>query len=185
MTLLERLQEHAGSKKKVMLMRFPPFEETHHGFLLSVGDTWTLLWRFSDFDPDGFEILRTEQITDIRSGKFERKWEQMLKDEGALDSWPTLELPLGDTFTLVADLQNRGEFIEVELENADHLEQTFFIGRIVTHDKHLLRFAHFDGEGVWRNKSYTIGFSDITCMRFKTPYAETFAKYLSGGCPVE
>ncbi len=166
-------------------MRFPPSEETHHGFLLGVGDSWTLLWNFSDFDPDGFEMLRTEQITDFRSGKFERKWEQMLKDEGTLDSWPTLQLPLDDTFALVADLQLRGELVEIKLEDADVLEQTFFIGRIISHDNHSLRFAHFDGEGVWNAKGHTIKYKDVTRIRFKTRYAETFGKYLSGCCPVK
>lgn len=114
----------------------------------------------------------------------------MLHAEGKLESWPALELPLDDAVALVQALEHSDGFVGIELEAAEleeprDGEQTYFIGRILSHNDDSLRFAHLDGEGIWNERSHHIRFQDITCMRFRTNYAQTFGKYVSGIFPAE
>jgi len=176
-----QLRSLAGTGKKVQLTRGLPGDPKHHGFVLACGGEWVLLRQFSDFHPDGLTALRVRDITEIRSGEYERHWERMLAAEGLLAPIePPGEVDLDDVSRLLRGLQRRGRNVIVECEDAHDDLEDFYIGEIFSVDGESLHFANFDAMGRWDAAPKVIPLGEITQIQIDTPYADTFSKYLEG-----
>jgi hypothetical protein len=183
---LEQLRSFVGTRKKVRVSRSISSEPQHNGFVLAVGRDLVLLQQFHDFYPEGYTALRVRDITDIRSGEYERHWERMLAGEGILDRVGAPDdVPLQDVPELLRALQRRGDNVIVECEDAEENIEDFYIGRILSVDDDSLCFANFDALGRWDEAPDTIPFEEITKVQFETPYVRTFSKYLEGPCPLQ
>jgi hypothetical protein len=79
-------------------------------------------------------------------------------------------------------LQERGNHIIVECEDAEEEIQDYYIGQILSVDRGSLCFANFDALGRWDKDAHTISLEEITKLQFDTPYVQTFSKYLEGPC---
>jgi len=180
----QQLRSLVGTRKKVRLTRGFPSEPRHNGFVLAVGREWTLLQQFHDFSPEGYTVLRVQDITGVRSGEYERHWERMLAAEGLLDriSVPG-DVPLDDIPEILKWLQRRCQNIIVECEDLEEDVEDFYIGQILSVDEEGVCFANFDGLGRWDKAPHAIPFGEITKVQFETPYVETFSRYLEGPCP--
>lgn len=171
----------AGTRKKVHLTRGFPSEPRHNGFVLALGDEWVLLQQFHDFYPEGYTTVRVRDITDVRSGEYERHWERMLAAEGLLDRVAAPgDVPLDDVPRLLTALQRRGQNVILECEDPDEDVEDFYIGQILSVDEDSVRFANFDGLGRWDDAPHMIPFGEITKLQFETLYVQTFSKYLEG-----
>lgn len=171
-----------GTKRKVQLRCSTQRQEFHDGFVLGVGRDLIWLQQFTDFQPDGYEVLRLSDIANIRSDENERMWERMLAGEGILERVKIpYELPLQDMPELLRALQSLGENIIVEC--TDNSRNGFYIGRILFVDELSLLFATFDPLGHWDSEPEKIYFHKITRIQFETPYCQTYSKYLEGPCP--
>ena len=184
-TVRKRLMEIVGTRKKVQMTRPFPGEPNCNGFVLRVSEKWLLLHDFFDFTPMGYTAIRLAHISSCRSGKYERKWEQMLEAEGVLDRVEIdFEIDLDSTHSLLESLQRRGQNIIVECECEDDSDRDgFFIGKITKLEKRFLGFKHFDATGNWEDGEYRIPFKYITKIAFDTPYVNTFSKYLNSAAP--
>jgi hypothetical protein len=179
----ERLGLFVGTRKKVRLTRGFPSEPRHNGFVLGLGREWVLLQQFHDFYPEGYTALRVKDITDIRSGEYERHWERMLAAEGLLDRIAAPgDVPLDEVARLLKALQRRGQNVIVECEDPDEKVEDFYIGQILSVDEDSVCFANFDGLGRWDDAPHAIPLGGITKVQFETPYVQTFSKYLVGPC---
>jgi hypothetical protein len=177
----EQLRSFVSTRKKVRLTRCVPSEPLHNGFVVGVGRDWVLLQQFHDFYPEGYAALRVRDITDIRSGEYERHWERMLAGEGILDRLEVAhDVPLQDLPELLKALQQRGDNVIVECEDAEEDIEDFYIGRILSVVGDTLAFANFDALGHWDEAPHTIPLEEITKVEFDTPYVRTFSKYLEG-----
>ena len=166
------------------LTRSIPSETHHSGFIVGVGRDFVLLHQFHDFYPEGLTALRVKDITNVRSGKFERLWERMLAAEGVLvQSALPADLRLADVSELLKALQQRGENIILECEDPEADQKDFYIGQILSVDYDSVVFANFDGLGHWDEVPHTIPYKEITKLQFDTPYVNTFSKYLEADCP--
>lgn len=174
-----------GTKTKVRLTRLTPHKAQDYGFVAGIGREWMLLQNIPEFCPDGYIALRVNDLTEIRSGPYERFWEHMFQQEGLLENLsPTPSLPLNDTETLLRALQTRGENVILECEKEDPEEDGFHIGKILVVEADCVHFAFFDALGKWDKAAYTIPLSEITNMQIDTAYVRTFSKYLEGPCPL-
>src|SRR5262249_25569874 len=107
--LREQLRSFVGIPTKVRLTRSIPSEPRLNGFILGVGRDLVLLQQFHDFYPEGYAVLRLRDVTDLRSGKYERHWERMLAGEGLLERVGIpYNVPLEDVPGLLKALQQRG-----------------------------------------------------------------------------
>jgi hypothetical protein len=176
--LREQLRSFVGARKKVQLTR--SFSgETHNGFVAGLGDAWLMLHQFHDFYPEGFALLRTGDITDLRSGEYERLWEYMLSAEGTLDRLPAVgEIVLDDARALLVSLQRLSRHVIVECEDPEEDLYSFYIGQILTVETEAVWFANYSALGKWDDAPHRIPLGEITKLQFDTPYALTFAKYL-------
>jgi hypothetical protein len=179
----EQLRSLVGTRKKVRLTRGFPSEPRHNGFVLALGREWVLVHQFHDFYPEGFTALRVRDITEVRSGEYERHWERMLAAEGMLDGVVTPDdIPLDDVRHLLTTLQRRGQNVIVECEDPDEDVEDFYIGQILSVDEGSVCFANFDGLGQWDDTPHAIPFEKVTKVQLNTPYLRTFSKYLEGPC---
>ena len=177
----QQLRSLVDTWKKVRLTRGFPSEALHNGFVLALGREWVLLQQFHDFYPEGYTALRVRDVTDVRSGEYERHWERMLAAEGLLDRITAAgDVPLDDTPQLLKALHQRGRNVIVECEDPDEDVEDFYIGQILSVDEDSMCFANFDGLGRWDDTPHTIPFVEITKVQFETPYVQTFSKYLEG-----
>jgi hypothetical protein len=177
----QQLQSLVGTRKKVRLTRGFPSEPRVNGFVVAIGREWALLEVFHDFYSEGYTAIQVRGISDIRSGEYERHWEQMLAAEGLLDriAVPS-DVPLDGIAQLLKALQRRGQNVIIECEDPDENVQDFYIGQILSVDKDSVCFANFDALGRWDDDPHAIPFREISKVQFETPYVQKFSKYLKG-----
>jgi hypothetical protein len=174
----------AGSGRKARLTRARPEEPLKNGFIVAVSPVLTALAQFHDFYPDGYAVVLTGDITAVRSGEYERHWERMFSAERiAVEGEPLRGLPLDDLPALLAGLATWEENVIVQCEDAEERVEDFYIGRIIRVGDGAVAFSNFDGLGRWDPEPTEIEVGDITQVQLRTPYAQTFSKYLEGPCP--
>lgn len=177
----------AGTPQKVRLTRSFPGDSDHNGFVVAIGREWVLIHSFHDFYPEGHAVLRIADITEFRSGEYERVWERMLAAEGLLAGIePPGDVSLKDISHLLSSLHRRRHNVIIECEDLDDEDDDeFYIGRIVSVENDAVRFAPFDALGNWDEMGVILPFDVITQVQFDTPYVRTFSKYLNGPCPAD
>lgn len=181
--LIDQLRGYAGRMQKVRLSRRTPCAPTLNGFILTMSDTWLLLWQFHDFYPDGFTMIRLDGITDYRSGKYEDFWTDMLRKEKIVDQLPDPKIDLSSERTMLASLQETQKNFIVESEDPEEDIEDFYLGRAVRILNTCIEFASFDGLGKWDDNLHTIAYDEVTRIQFDTPYANSFSRYTDGDCP--
>jgi hypothetical protein len=174
----------ARSGRMARLTRNRPNEEIKSGFIVAVSPVLTALAQFHDFYPEGYAVVLTGDTTAVRSGEYERHWERMFSSERiAVAGEPLRGLPLDDLPALLTALAAREENVIVECEDAEERVEDFYIGRIVKVGGGVVAFSNFDGLGRWDPEPHEIAVNDITQVQLRTPYTQTFSKYLEGPCP--
>jgi hypothetical protein len=175
----ERLSKFSGRPKKVRITRGYPGEPRHNGFVLGVGRSLVLLHQFHDFYPEGFTVLRLEDVLSVRHDENERFWERMFRSEGILDRVGIpYEVPLDDLRTLLQALSERKLHVILECEKPNPEESGFYIGRLVSVGRKAVSLLYFDPLGRWDEKPDVISYETITKVQFDTPYINTLSKYL-------
>lgn len=174
------LKSFVGTMKQVRITRPYPGNPTHFGFVLGVGKELVLLQQLHDFYPDGYSVLRLEDVVTIRSGEQERFFETLLQKEGLMELVGITEIPpLDDLRSLFEYLQERNQNVVVEVEGDDTDEDDeFLIGRVVAVESEGVELLYFDPLGQWDAEPIAIDFEEITQVQFDTPYVNILSKYL-------
>lgn len=176
-------------------------DEPVFGYLLALSDDLALFHTFADFDPDGYTIIRTEEVDEVRRSEHEELWDRMLAAENALSGLirpPEIDIDsMHDAIVSIAalnlhtiietdDPDDEDEDEPYENNEANDEEdddsgstQTFFLGVIVEAHDDFAEFHGYNGLGVWSEKPHIIWYSDITRIKFDTRYANTFARHVS------
>jgi hypothetical protein len=177
----DELRRHVGTGRKLRLERSFPSNPRLNGYLLEASDTLGLIHCFHDFMPDGFAVFRIGDISTIRSGKYERHWDRMLKEEGLLSA---LAMPpavdLASMRSAIESISARYKGMIIECEGAEEDCEDFYIGSMLSINDYQVCFEHFDGLGNWEDTPSSVPLGDISLILFDTPYIQTFWKYVSG-----
>ncbi|HEY2840654.1 MAG TPA: hypothetical protein VGJ26_15970, partial [Pirellulales bacterium] len=176
------LAEYAGADLVVKLRdRYENPSTT--GFVLDSNDACTLVFQFAAFRPDGYAIFRTP---DLVSAEPNENWTRMLHGEGfhgstSLNPFVPIESIKKAIFTLYTCHQN----VSLDCDGSEDAEESgYHIGRITSTHYRTLEFLFFDSNGNWFDTPYEIPYQSITRIQFRTPYIETFSKYLKK-CPLD
>lgn len=150
--------------------------------MLDCSDECILVFQFSHFHADGYAILRT---SDIVSAEPQAEWTRMLHGEGfhggaALNPYVAIDSIKKAIFTLYTCHQN--VIVHCD-EHPDADGGGYHIGRITMTRYDCFDFLFFDSLGNWFETPYEIPYSSVTKIEFRTPYIETFSKYLTK-CPI-
>jgi len=156
------------------------------GFLLGLSNKLAMFHTVDDFDPDGFVIVRTEDIESVQRTEFETHWQTLLEREGALaglNNPPKINLAtLPDALKSVAaqypHMIVESEEFEGEGEDEDETWITFHLGVLLgTHDG-FAELHGYDSLGVWAEKPSIVWYTQITAVKFDSRYANTFWKHI-------
>ena len=176
----DSIRQYVATGKKIRVERSRPSNPRLNGFLIDVSESLGLMHCFHDFMPDGFSVFRIADVTGVRSGKYERHWERMLKGEGLLPTLATRpSLDLATMRSAIDSIRSQYNRIIIECEDAEDECEDFYIGSVLSSNEDTVAIQHFDGLGIWEDEPSIITLSDISLLQFDTPYINTFWKYLA------
>ncbi|MAT71907.1 MAG: hypothetical protein CMJ58_20580 [Planctomycetaceae bacterium] len=182
----DSIRQYVGTNKKISVERSLPSNPRLNGFLVDASESLGVMHCFHDFMPDGFSVFRIADVTEVRSGKYERHWERMLKGEGLLSALakpPSLDLTT--MRSAIDSIESQYDGIIIECEDAEIESEDFYIGSVLSTNEEKVTIQHFDGLGNWDGEPSTLIMSDISLVQFDTPYINTFWKYLAEPSPLK
>lgn len=177
-------EKYLKTRKKIQVERRYPSNPRLNGYLLELSDSLGLMHCFDDFEPDGYTVFRVEDVTEVRSGQYERHWEQMLAGEGLLGGLNVdLRMDLTSMQSAIESIDREYGRLIIECEDREEDVEDFYIGQVVSVGKDVVQFDHFDGLGKWEKSTASIPLDEITLLQFETPYIHRFWKYIDGNAP--
>ncbi len=136
--------------------------------------------QYHDFYCEGYCAFRLKDIIDIRSNKYERFFEKMLKEEGLLSQVTKPDIPdVKSMKELLEFFQKNETNIIIECEFEDEDDDIFSCGKISEIKDETLWVKEFDATGKWIEKELGLKLKDVTNIQFDAPYLNIFSKHLS------
>ena len=144
-----------------------------YGFVLGKNSELTYLILEYDFKLDGYQIIRTDDLTTFSTSDTNKYCAAIMKREGLLKDYPQPAIQLDSWHTVFQSLKKMDFFIIVEDENEDD----FMIGPIVRVNKQSVTIRYFDSVGEWKDAE-NIRYEDITSVKFGDNYSRMHQKYI-------
>ena len=149
------------------------------GVVFSYSDDYVFMCDLSDFNYDGLVVFRKADIIEVRYSENEVFFEKILKAENILRS---IRLQKRENPFRVGTLKRMLEQLEklkipVIFECLYDEEEKFQIGPIESTHIDKIKITYFNSAGEFDEKPVEINFTDITFLRFDSPYANLFYKY--------
>jgi len=131
---------------------------------------------FYDFHPDGYRIIRLEDIFNVIREGSEEFFERIIIAEGVharlaspgpvdLTSWRSA----------LASLGVRYAFCTIECDGGEE----FLIGKVVELGEWDLTFWYFDATGKWDDETDIVDYDDLSAVSFDDNYTNTIIKYIN------
>lgn len=173
------LQQHVGSRRQVRIERNRPSEPLLSGYVLTMQGDLILMHPFDDFEPDGYTIIRRQDIVGLRSNEYERLWDNMLEGEGllnGLDRPPVIDL--SSIQAAITSAASRYRFLAIECEDEHERLQDFYFAELLEVTSDAVHLRCVDGLARWEDEVAVVPTDEITKVQFDTPYLNRFAKYI-------
>ena len=150
-------------------------ENSTDGFPIALSTQIVQLISIWDFHIDGYKFFPVTDISEVKRGKTERLFQEIMEKEGYFqDSSSLVQEDLTSWGTVFSYFQKKQYIIIVENEkNGD-----FYIGKVHSSDDHGCVMSCFDVLGVWDEETSEIKYDDITCLTFGDRYSEMMTKYV-------
>lgn len=153
---------------------------THfEGIIFDQNDDFIYMCDLSDFNYDGFVVLRKEDICDIKRSENEKFFNRILTEEEIVQKIKRrrkqLDFDLGDMEDMFRQLKkmNMATIVECLYES----EESFQIGPIVKCKEKKMKIDYFNSRGEYDIDPVSVRYKDITFFRIDSPYANLFYKY--------
>lgn len=162
----------------IRITRKTPCHPTVDGYLLGLSKTLALLHSFDGFFPDGYSVLRVEDVVKVRSAAHERCWDHILTAEKLLAGLKFRQpIDLTSMRSAIESIARCYDHIIIECEDEEEDVEDFYIGSLVATSDNGIRFRHFDALGYWERRPSTIVLADISRVQFDTPYGNIFSRH--------
>lgn len=175
---MSHLAAHAGTRRKVRIERNRPCHRMLYGYVVDAAHGLALVHPFDDFHPDGYAIIREQDIVAVRQGDHEAFWDRMLESEGllgGLDEAPKIDL--GSMAAAIESAAALHEFLIIECEDEAEDIRDFYFARVESITRTHAHLRCVDGQGRWEEPD-TVPLEDITLVQIATPYLTRFATYV-------
>ena len=142
---------------------------------LGISDSLLLGLSFRDFCPDGYEIVPLEQIVSVTHSEVDAYFGDIVKKEGAvslIESAPQIDLT--DWPSVFRFLMETGEIVIVDIGREGCID----VGKVMEVAAESIEMRRFDAIGVWEQENWCEFYDDLTGVKIRDPYTQTFAKYL-------
>jgi|GEM_PF-1486219 hypothetical protein len=179
---MKKLKKHIEKMQFVKVYITDKKEQglTHfEGIIFNQNDNFIYMCDLSDFNYDGFVIIRKEDISHIKRSENEKFFNRILKGE-----------------KIIRDIKRRKEYLDFDLDDMKHMfgqlkkmeiativeclyasEESFQIGPIVKCKENKMKIDYFNSRGEFELEPVSIKYKDITFFRIDSPYASLFFKY--------
>jgi len=173
--LLELL-DRAISGRNVLSIERPDVVETD---LLCIpiarSEELLLVHVFYDFYPDGYRIVRIEDIYDAIRDASEEFFERIIGAEGVyVRLTPPMSIDLTSWRGALASLRGRYDYCIIEYGG----EEDFLIGKVMELGEWDFTFWYFDATGKWDEEMDVVDYDDLTAVSFDDNYTNTIIKYI-------
>ena len=142
---------------------------------ISRSDELILVHAFYDFHPDGYRIVRVDDVYAIFREGSELFFERIFKGEGV---YSRLKTPQGIDLTswkeVLESLKGRYQYCIVECE----AEEEFLIGKVMEISDWEFTFWYFDAAGKWDEELDVVDYDELTSVGFDDCYTNTIVKYI-------
>lgn len=170
--------EHGHSVKLTYTERYG----STHGVPLAMSRTLVVLQDITEFHFDGWEIVPLQRIEQVRSSRFERISERLMRAEKIIPaSSPPADIQYGSLEKLFESLaaSTRITIVETDEPNDDGLATDhFYIGRIISTEDERVTIHHFTVTRGWNKKLTVIPFEEIMSVSFGGEYEEVWSRHL-------
>ena len=130
-----------------------------------------------DFLPDGYKIIRKDDITEIRYNESDEFAEYFFKKEEIIHGEQRPDIKNLDSIKeVLKQFVDSEENIIVECETDD---DNFFIGKVIECGEDTFFFLNFDGVGKWNQSPVEVLYSKVTCISLRARYLRIMSKYLT------
>jgi hypothetical protein len=175
----DKLKKIYDKKQLVQLQRTTVSRVKESGFVLGHNAELVLIQNCDSFTLDGYTVVRMKDISAVRSNKFERFFEKMLKGEGTYDEVGiAYEVDLDSWQSLLRSLQKLNKNVIIECEVGDEEKDEFYIGKLIRVNRKSASLLYFSAVGEWDEAPTVIPFDEITKVQFDDKYIQVFSKYL-------
>ena len=169
------LQEAVAQGRLVHVVRREPLVRLN-GFPVALG-TRLLLIRELNPDllmPDGFWIVRLQDVLEVGSAEWEQTVERALAAESRLPAVADAPAVRLDGWAgALADLHARGEPLAVDCEDE---EDAYFLGTITALGTDSVDVLHIATDGRWESEPWTVDHDGITRVVFRSRYIDVFSR---------
>lgn len=176
--MLEQI-DYAIGARKVLSIDMPEQAEPDLTCIpIQRSEELLLVYVFYGFHPDGFRVIRLDDIYEVLRDGSEAFFEQILLAEGiiaALQEPPPIHL--GSWQEVLSSLQGRYDCCIVECDG----EEDILIGRVMEIGEWDFTFWYFDATGKWDEELDVVDYDDLVSVSFDDSYTNTIIKYIS--CP--
>ena len=171
-----QLVDRAISGRNVLSVERPDVAETE---LLCIpiarSDELLLMHVFYDFYPDGYRIVRIEDIYDVIRDASEEFFERIIGAEGVyVGLTPPVSIDLTSWRSALASLRGRYDYCIIEYDEGED----FLIGKVMELGEWEFTFWYFDATGKWDEEMDVVDYDDLTAVSFDDNYTNTIVKYI-------
>ena len=146
-------------------------------FPICCSENLLLIEFVEDFLPDGYKIIRKDDITDIKRDESDEFAEYIFKQEGIVHGEQIPDITNLDSIKeVLKQFVDSEENIIVECEADDN---NFFIGKVIECGEDTFSFLDFDGVGKWSQFPIQVRYSKVTCIGLRGRYLKIMSKYLT------
>ena len=139
---------------------------------LQMSEKLVLVAPYTDFKPDGFEVVRLRDISNVRADEQAAFHEQVMQAEGVLRGLIPPQVSLESVPALLTDLGALGEAVAVSGK-----ENVLLLGTIEKAGKKKLRVRYVDGEGHVDEDPTRFSYDDISSVSFGSRYLKLVVQY--------
>ncbi len=130
-----------------------------------------------DFLPDGYKIIRKDDITEIKHSESDEYAEYIFEQEGIIRGEQRPDIKnLNSIKEVLKQFVDSKENIIVECETDDN---SFLIGKVIECGENTFLFLDFDGVGKWSKSPIEVLYSKVTCISLRGRYLKIMSKYLT------
>ena len=147
-----------------------------HGFPVQYDSQFVLVEYEYDFQMDGYKIIRTKDITELRQGTIEEFVENIFAKEGIPHHIDTCIVNIiGGFQEFFSQFQKKDSTVIIECEACE--ENKFLIGKIIKIGEEYVDIICFDALGKWDESEIRVEYQDITCITFESRYINIMSRY--------
>lgn len=154
--------------------------ENYTGFIFEENEKYILMSDMTDFNEDGFVILKKEDINRIRYRENERYFLRIMKKEKLkkkiFKQRKKLKFKLDSLENMMKNLQTLK--IPIICEHLYKKDDFFQIGIIKKVLKKKSKMRYFNAIGEWDLKLLPIPYKSLTVIRIDSPYQKISYKYM-------